>query len=169
MRNLSRFLSGAFRLFVSTVLLGCASAAAPEQEAGVHDVVNRFAESWNKHDMDALGSLFTPNADFVQVNGVWWKGREEIQKNVAFLHGAIPQASVGVTLPPNTYGAFRASTYRFDQIDVRFLTKDVAVAHILWTQLGDPRFAEPRRGMLSFVVTSEHDHWLINAAQNTVR
>jgi len=170
MRKFSLFLSVAVRLFASTVLLGCASAAAVGQdEAGVRDVVNRFAENWNKHDMGAFGSLFTSNADFVQVNGVWWKGREEIQKNVEFLHGTIPQSSVGVTLPPSAYGVFRASIYRFEHIDVRFLTKDVAVAHILWAQLGDPRFTEPRRGMLSFVVTSEHDHWLINAAQNTVR
>jgi hypothetical protein len=170
MRQLHATLSLAVRFLVSTALLGCGLAAATHHdEDGVRNVVNRFAETWNKHDMDALGELFASNADFVQVNGVWWKGRQEIQKNVAFLHGTVPQTSVGVTLPSNTYGVFSASTYRFDELNVRFITKDVAVAHVVWTQLGDPRFTEPRRGMLSFVVTWENDRWVLNAAQNTLR
>jgi len=60
-------------------------------EQAVRKVVNDFAETWNRHDMNALGALFAPNADFVNVGGLWWRGRQEIQTRHAFLHAAISQ------------------------------------------------------------------------------
>lgn len=160
-------------LTLAILLLACGGprtvSAGDADEEAVRRTVDGYAETWNRHDMDALGALFAPNADFVQVNGVWWKGRQTIQTNIAFLHGTVPQNVVGVTLPANTYGVFKASTYRFDRVDVRFVRHDVAIAHIAWTQLGDPRFKEPRGGVLTFVVSRDGDRWLLNAAQNTAR
>jgi hypothetical protein len=56
---------------------------------------------------------------------------------------------------------------RFTQIDVRFLHKDVAVAHVSWELLGDVRTPNPRHGLFTFVLTRQGGSWLISAAQNT--
>ena len=95
-------------------------------EEAVRKVVNEFAGTWNRHDMNAWGALFTPDADFVNVVGAHWKRRESIQLNTAFLHGAIPADSAGDTLPKSAYGIFKKSNVTNKQIDVRFLRKDVA-------------------------------------------
>ena len=50
-------------------------------EEAVRKVVNGFQETWNRHDMNALGALFTQDADFVNIFGTHWKGRESIQLN----------------------------------------------------------------------------------------
>lgn len=50
-----------------------------DQEA-VRDVVAAFGDSWNRHDMEAFAQLFTEDADFVNVIGLWWKGRPEIKQ-----------------------------------------------------------------------------------------
>jgi len=50
--------------------------------------------------MDAFGRLFTPDADFVNVAGSWWKGRVAIQHNHAYSHGTIPTRPVSVGTPP---------------------------------------------------------------------
>jgi uncharacterized protein (TIGR02246 family) len=42
--------------------------------------------AWNSHDMERFASLFGDDADFVNVRGWWWRGREEIQENHATLH-----------------------------------------------------------------------------------
>ena len=136
-------------------------------EEAVRKVVNEFAETWNRHDMNAFGALFTPDADFVNVVGSHWKGRESIQLNTALLHGAIPADSAGVTLPKSAYGIFETTNSTFKQIDVRFLRKDVAVAHVQNELQGDARTKEPRHSLLVYILTKENGKWLIAVAQNT--
>jgi hypothetical protein len=53
---------------------------------------------------------------------------------------------------------------KFDQVDVRFLRKDVAIAHVSWELLGDARTQSPRRGVFLFVLTRQNPEWLIEAA-----
>ena len=160
----------AILLIATTLSVGHRTALAAEtDEEGIRKTVNDFAETFNRHDSNAFGALFAPDADLVNVNGQRWKGRREIQTNFAFLHATIPPDSAGVSLPAQTYGVFKALTYLFDRVDVRFVHKDVALAHVAWTQLGDARFKEPRRGMLSFLVTRDGDRWVLNAVQNTLK
>jgi ketosteroid isomerase-like protein len=139
--------------------------AAPNDEEDVRGVVSGFAETWNHHDMEAFGKLFAPDADFVNVAADWWKGRQTIQREHAYSHGTIPVGTPGE--PPQYYGIFKTSTMRLTQIDVRFLRKDVAVAHASWELLGDARTPNPRSGLFTFVLTRQNGGWLIAAAQNT--
>ena len=43
------------------------------------DVSSAFTAAWNRHDMAALAAVFTPDAQFVNVVGLWWKSRAEIE------------------------------------------------------------------------------------------
>jgi uncharacterized protein (TIGR02246 family) len=140
---------------------------ATTDEEAVRKVVNGFPEAWNRHDMNAFGALFTPDADFVNVGGIHWQGRELIQFNHAFLHGAIPADSAGVTPPQSAYGIFKTSNLTFKQVDVRFLRKDVAVAHVQTELQGDARTKDTRRTLLVMILTKENGRWLIAVAQNT--
>ena len=141
--------------------------AARTPEASVRNVVAGFATAWNNHDMDSFGKLFAPDADFVNVAGILMKGRQEIQSHHAWSHGAIPES----THPPQTlsrnYGIFKNSTMKFDTIEVRFVQKNVAVAHVNWQLSGDSRTSTPRRGVLLFVLNRGNEGWQIAAAQNT--
>jgi uncharacterized protein (TIGR02246 family) len=71
--------------------------------------------------MDAFGKLFAIDADFVNVAGNWWKGRQEIQMQHAYSHGTIPADTPGFEEVRRYYGIFKTSTLRFTQVDVRFL------------------------------------------------
>jgi hypothetical protein len=118
--------------------------------------------------MNALGALFAPDADFVNVGGRWLRGRQEIQTVQAFTHAAIPQNAAGAeSLPADRYGIFKKSTYQFDRIGVRFIRPDVVIAHGAWTMFGDARTNEPRHGTMTFVVTQDRGCWFISAVQNT--
>ena len=39
-----------------------------------------FAAAWATRDGAQIAALFTPNADFVNVTGLWWHGRAAIAK-----------------------------------------------------------------------------------------
>jgi hypothetical protein len=141
--------------------------AALSDEQAVRKVVNDFPDAWNHHDMNAFGTLFTSDADFVNVTGTRWHGRAAIQLSHAFTHGTIPADSPGVLLPKAAYGIFKTSALSIKQIEVRFLRKDVAVAQVQTELLGDARSKNPRHTFLTLILTQEGGHWLIAVAQNT--
>jgi len=146
--------------------LGASAVAVPDDAQDARSAVLGFSTAWNRHDMVAFGKLFAPDADFVNVVGSRWKGREQIQMNTAWLHGTIPEGTQIAGQTAAVYGAFKDSTLRFTQIDVRFLRTDVAIAHVNWELLGDKLAQKPRHGLLIFVVTRQNSGWLIAAAQN---
>jgi uncharacterized protein (TIGR02246 family) len=136
-------------------------------EEAVRKVVNEFQQAWNRHNTNARGALFTPDADFVNVLGAHWKGRETIELNHAFLGGTIPADSAGVTLPKSAYGIYKTSNITHKRVDVRFLRKDVAVVHVLNEMQGDARTKDTRRTLLVMILTKENGGWLVAVAQNT--
>lgn len=134
----------------------------------VRNVVAGFAATWNRHDLDAFGKLFAADADFVNVQGHMWTGRQSIQAQHAWSHGAIPADSPGFSEEDRRYyGIFKNSTMMFDPVDVRLLRRDVAVAHVTWELLGDARTQNSRHGVFMFVLSRQNGGWLIAAAQNT--
>lgn len=121
----------------------------------IRQVCAAFAAAWNAHDMDALASLFAPDAEFVNVVGIWWKGRAAIQAAHEATHRTL----------------FKNSRLTLTSTDVRFPVPDFAIARSAWTLEGhvDPTGAPlpPRRGLLVFVLRSHDDAWEIVDAQNT--
>jgi ketosteroid isomerase-like protein len=150
------------------LLVASAQAATQNDAKDVRNVVAGFATTWNRHDLDAFGKLFAPDADFVNVAGSLWIGRQSIQTQHAYTHGTIPADSSGFSEGDHPYhGIFKNSTMKFNQVDVRFLRNDVAIAHVSWELLGDARTPSPRHGVFLFVLTRQNPGWLIAAAQNT--
>jgi uncharacterized protein (TIGR02246 family) len=66
--------------------------------------------------MSAFAALFGRNADFVNVLGMHWRGREEIEARHAVAHRTI----------------FRNSTLRPESYGVRALTPTIALVHLNW-------------------------------------
>jgi hypothetical protein len=146
--------------------IGVVHAASSDEQA-VTEVVNQLRDAWNRHDMNAFGALFAPDADFVNVTATHWHGRAAIQLNHAFLHGTISLDSPGVALPKAVYGIFKTSVMSIKQIDVRFLRKDVAAVQVQTEMAGDARTQNLRRSFLTIILTQEGGRWLIAVAQNT--
>jgi len=142
--------------------------AAPIATEAVRKVVVGFATTWNRHDLEAFGKLFAPDANFVNVIGLLWTGRQSIQEHIAYSHGVIPADSPGFSAADRRYyGIFKNSTMNFDQVDVRLLRPDVAEAHVSWELSGDLRVENARRGVFVFVLTRRAAGWLIATVQDT--
>lgn len=81
-------------------------------------------------------------------------GRAEIEKKLA-------QAFIFV---------FRESNLTVTEVHVRFLSPDIAVAHVRWTMTGartPPNIPEPRQGIQLQVLKRREGKWLIASFQNT--
>ena len=133
-----------------------AAQTAPGVETVVSAVVSAVVEAWNRHDMQAYSAQFTEDADFVNVVGMHFRGRPQIEAVHVDLHRTI----------------FRNSMIRAVSATVRPVNDQVALAHVAWEMTGAeglPGWNVPdlRKGMLSLVLLRAGDRWLITAAQNT--
>ena len=123
-------------------------------EAEIRDLQSRQQEAWNRHDAKAYAALFADNGDVVNVVGWWWKGRSEIETNLTAAFAVV----------------FRDSTLKINDVQVRFLARDVAVAHVRWFMEGSRTptgIPEPREGIQIQVLQKRDRAWRIAAFQNT--
>jgi len=130
--------------------------ASGDATDSVKTVLSSLAQSWNRHDMTAFASAFSEDADFVNVIGMHWRGREEIEAKHAITHRTI----------------FRNSNLQILDSTVRFLSPSVAIAHVRTQLKGAESLpgrnaAEIRHALLTCVLVKEHNRWLIAAAHNT--
>ena len=114
----------------------------PGPIAEVRQVVEAFADCWNKHDIDGFAQLFAQDAEFVNVVGMWWKGRDEIRRAHEFAHATM----------------FRNSHLAIETVTVRFPSESIAIARARWLLEGhvssDGAPLPPRNGILLNVVSS---------------
>jgi uncharacterized protein (TIGR02246 family) len=118
-------------------------------------VVSAFAEAWNQHDMAAFADLFAPDAEFVNVVGIWWKGKESIRSAHEFTHSSM----------------FKHSRLSILSTEVRFPVEEVAIVRSRWTlegHLGPDGATLPQRsGILLNVLRRSSRSWKIIDSQNT--
>jgi uncharacterized protein (TIGR02246 family) len=123
--------------------------------AEVERVVAAFAEAWNRHDMEAFAELFAPDAEFVNVVGMWWKGRAEIKAAHEFTHATM----------------FKSSRLTILETTVRFPAPQLAIARSRWlleNHVSPDGAALPaRNGVLVNVLALRGGTWSIIDAQNT--
>jgi len=123
--------------------------------AAIRGIAAQWEEAWNRHDMSAMAELLTDDADFVNVGGMHWKGREQIEQEHAKRHQR----------------QFKESVWTTRDVQVQFLKPDLMLVHIQWGIHGDrdpdgtPR--KPRQGMFTWVMRKDQDTWRIRAAHNT--
>src|SRR3954449_3436434 len=49
-----------------------------DDDHAIQKVIKGIEEGWNAHDMKAYGKLFREDAEFVNVVGMHWRGREAV-------------------------------------------------------------------------------------------
>jgi uncharacterized protein (TIGR02246 family) len=152
---MNRNLFKALTLSLATIVAGTAFGQDRSQdEAEIRSVEKRQQEAWNQHDAKAYTSLFTDDGEIVNVVGWWWKGRPEIEKKLTDAYAFV----------------FRESALTVTDVQVKFLTAEIAVAHVKWTMTGarTPKgIPEPQQGIQIQVLQKQAGKWLISSFQNT--
>jgi uncharacterized protein (TIGR02246 family) len=135
----------AVMLFVLTALIAAPQAPTTTPEAAVRAVVDKYLDAREHRDAQAVGDLFTADADQLTSSGDWRRGREEIVRSTL--------ASSDRT------GGTRTITIQ----TVRFPTKDVAIADGRY-ELSNPQ--EHRVMWTSFVMVQQDGRWRISSIRN---
>lgn len=141
--------------------MGSRPQASPDEKfeiakLQIEGIVKALIDTWNQHDMAKYAAQFAEDADFVNVLGMHFQGRNAIESQHVLIHRTI----------------FRNSRLRLVDYSIRPLRPGVVLAHIKWEMTGHERppgasFAEVRQGLITGVFVEQDDRWLIAAFQNT--
>ncbi len=115
-----------------------------------------FVEAWMKRDANMLSSLFTEDAEFVNVVGLWWHNRKDIEKAHAYGFEKI----------------FPDSDLVLRETTAKHLSKNIAVVHARMrlknqTPKAEVRTPSVRQNIFSFVVQKQEGSWICVSAHNT--
>lgn len=118
--------------------------------------VESMFNGWNRHDMAMYASPFADDADFVNVLGMHWHGRAEIEERHVELHRKI----------------FLNSSLKMLDCTLRPIAPNVVLAHVHWEMTGHETppyapFAPVRQGLITAVFVETDGRWLIASSQNT--
>jgi uncharacterized protein (TIGR02246 family) len=135
------------------------AAVQAEQSAAktaIEAIARRHVQAWNSHDQAAFESLFTEDADFVNVLGQRAHGRVQIGADFGHIHRTFMR-NTEITIEPPL---------------VRAIGDHTAIAHIRWTMTGMERVPgwntpDIRHGLLTYVAVGRNGEWKITALQNT--
>lgn len=151
MRSSIRF--GKISLALVAVLASALHASAQAQTAGgddaaLRDNVRQLEAGWNAKSGAAFAKPFADDADYVVINGMQIKGREEIAKGHQRIFDTF----------------YKDSTLSLSVKQVRMLRADVAVVHVS----GHLKSTEGESdAVITLVMTKENGAWKIAAFQNT--
>ena len=124
-------------------------------EAGVHRIVRDLMGAWNLHDARTFAALFAPDADFTNVVGMFFHGREEIERFHAPLFAS----------------RFVQSHQSAEDVRIRWLAPELASVDVRWAMTGvrDERGQERpvRHGVLHIVASKRSGKWEIDVVHNT--
>ena len=94
--------------------LGMAQQHAADVKS-INKTLEEFNTSWNNHNFSDIASYTTEDCDWVNVVGMWWQGRDQVKYAHQTFHN----------------GMFKNTPLTTLKTDIRFITPDVAVVHIL--------------------------------------
>src|SRR3954452_19564693 len=122
-----------------------------QDTTAIRDVVaTQQSAAWTKHDAKAYAALFKEDGDCVNVLGWWWKSRADIEKKLTDAFAFVFKDSV--------------LTIKESDVDVKFLTPEVALVHARWTMTGakSPGNAAPvpQQGIQTHTLQKQSGKWL---------
>ena len=133
---------------------GTAASLSKVNDEGIRKTVVDYEKAWNTHDMQLLATLFREDAEFVNVVGMHWRGRDAIVKAHAVFHEIM----------------FKDNRFKTDSIETRPLGNDHAIA--MWTATQDsyttPSGKVIPKGQfkLSLILAKGPDRWKIVHGHN---
>jgi uncharacterized protein (TIGR02246 family) len=152
-------------LFLSLALLLGANRAFAQfpaaDEAAIRKVVQQMTANYTDHKFSDMANYTTPDVSWVNIVGMWWRGRPDVQLAHQRIFDSI----------------FRGVSFKPGEVTVRAITPDVAVVN-LYCAVG--AYYPPdgvNRGtnktgddqdLLTLVMVKKQGKWLLTAGQNTV-
>ncbi len=144
-------------LFIVT--LQSMSASEQSDQWAIEEVIQDYQDAWNQREGKGFADNFTEDADFVNIFGMHFSGKDEIEER----HVQILQTFL------------KGSDFQIVNLQLREVQPGLVIALVFWRLVGyrTPRSdmnkpGEIREGIFTHVFINSDDKWKITATQNTI-
>ncbi|GAB2531859.1 SgcJ/EcaC family oxidoreductase [Rufibacter soli] len=151
-------------LLTGCVCLLCLTGFAQHREkdqTAINAQIDAMIADWNRHNFDKMETYTTPDFDWVNIVGMWWKGQKENRHGLEAYHKTF----------------FKNTPQTKTKTHIRFLTDDVALVHLLWgvgafyppdgVDNGHNKMGDDEE-LATLVMVKQKGKWLITAGHNIV-
>jgi uncharacterized protein (TIGR02246 family) len=138
--------------------MASAQTAVPEKDAAeIHAALDGMQSAWNHHDMKDFVSYMTEDVEWVNVVGMWWKGKAQVFKAHDALHKTMFK---GRDLHPA------------ESLAMREIAPGVVVVTMIVPMDGyttsDGHVVPANRNLLTETFVQRDGRWLVAEGHNTV-
>jgi uncharacterized protein (TIGR02246 family) len=119
----------------------------------IDTIVEHYTHAWNDCEGRGFGHYYAQDADFVNIFGMAFSGKQEIEdRHIKILETFL-----------------KGSRFEVIETKVREVKPDVVIAQVYWkvTNIQKPG-AETMKGIFTHTFLKSNDTWEIAAAQNTL-
>jgi uncharacterized protein (TIGR02246 family) len=154
------------RLFATTILavtmttsiygVGQAVPLAQPDATQIREALKGMDDAWNRHDMTAFVSYMADNVEWVNVVGMWWKGKAEVYQAHDAFHRTIFK---------------NRQLHEPESIELKLVASDCVLATIIAKADGfttpSGHVEPPGRSVLTEVFVKRGGKWLVVQGHNT--
>ncbi len=139
-----------------TAIASAQGLGSHEDEQAINKVIAEMTEGFNRHDAEASTRMFKADADFVSVRGEIGLGREAAERG---LRGIFETRA-------------KLATLRTEDVKIRFIRPDVALAHVTNELSGlvapDGQWLPSHRELSLRVFVKDDGVWRVASFHNTM-
>ena len=148
---MKKFMIGLLFTVLSTTSVLCALEKC--DQVAISNVIEHIKTVWNEHEGHGFADDYTQDADFVNIFGMAFSGKQEIEtRHVKILETFL-----------------KGSVFEMIDVELREVRPDVVIAHVFWkvSNIQKPG-NETMKGIFTHVLLKNGDKWEITATQNTL-
>lgn len=143
-------------LMAMTISISFAEAQNIPAKQAIEKQVDAMVNSWNKHDHSDMKNYTTPDCNWVNIVGMWWKNLKEVEYSTQFYHENM----------------FKTTPMTKKNISIKMIRNDVALVHFL-SHIGSFKTPNgeimPEADNLALLVyVKDKGKWLLKSGENVV-
>lgn len=126
------------------------------EKQAIEKQVDAMVNSWNRHDHSNMKNYTTPDCNWVNIVGMWWKNRKEVEYSTQFYHEIM----------------FKNTPMTKKSVSIQLIKNDVALVHFL-SHVGS--FKTPNGDLMPegddlalLVYVKDNGKWLLKSGENVV-
>lgn len=132
-----------------------------KDEKQINGQIDAMIADWNRHNFDNMPNYATPDFDWVNIVGHWWRGQKENKFGLETFHKSF----------------FKNTPQTKSHTHIRFVTDEVAIVHLFWSvgtfyppdgiNRGTNKMGDDKE-LATLVMLKQNSNWLITAGHNIV-
>lgn len=122
----------------------------------INQIIEHFTNAWNDHAGQGSADYYSQDADFVNIFGMAFAGKQEIEERHIKIHETFLKGSI----------------FEVTDLRLREAKPGVVVGHVYWKvsniqKPGKDPLNEVMKGIFTHVFLKNQDKWEVTATQNT--